>query len=214
MLTTAGGCCCCICFQTRNSAPPAIPTIAIATSGQTTLRAGFGGTICACGIDIPGMPGAVPIGCRLTPLLLDSEPNGGGVTCPVNSLPSWGGRVARISSGVSVIVESTAGNSSSSSSSIDGVRLVVVRDQRHRRPRVHVGLVDRGRHLVAALAQVVGELAAEKSPISPCDHGRLSVGIASSTALAELARRLVPVGRIALERVRDVAASTSGTSGR
>jgi len=39
MLTTEGGCCCCICFQTRNSAAPAIPIIAIARIGHTRLIA-------------------------------------------------------------------------------------------------------------------------------------------------------------------------------
>src|SRR5512146_3245715 len=78
---TAGCCGCwfCICFQTRNSAPPAIATIAIASIGHTRLRwptttTGLLCVLCATG----PLPRS---GCRLGALPVDSpsDENGGGV---------------------------------------------------------------------------------------------------------------------------------------
>src|SRR5262249_12612805 len=46
MLTTDGCCGWCVCFRTRNNAPAAITTIAIATSGQNRLRFATTRTCC------------------------------------------------------------------------------------------------------------------------------------------------------------------------
>ena len=203
MLTTAGGCWFCICFQTRNSAPPAMPTIASASNGHTMLRFGA----CACGID--------PMGKRLWPLVLDSLLNGGGVCWPVKSFASRAGPPSeRISTGASVIVESTAGNSSSSSSPWTPGWVAS--------SCAISGIVERAPAFVLCTTRTTWSVRLRsspsnsrrmKSPISPCDHGR-SPWIESSTAVPNCRADSHRFAGSRSSARASVTASASGTSGR